>query len=277
MLFIRAVIKGADKFSFLAAFCSLYFLYNFCSILCFAVDDFFDSSICPAFLIGNDYWRSVGRMLVGGIFALYFQKQQVANVIAQSITHVLHMLFILVIIVHLSQSVSNYFDARATWVDLCLMFINILAVLLYAIIIVLAEKARDLKKYSYFFTGVFVACFSIAYGLSAYYMPMTIVQTLREDKSTVDSVRQVIDALKSGTEIPHNLSQNVHVKDEDGKRTISYTFLTDFEKLKMEGRYTKHLRNQFDVSPEIFKQGEKVATLELTKGKHSMELIIPRK
>lgn len=271
------MIKEADKFSFLTAFCSLYFLYNFCSILCFAVDDFFDCPVRPVFLIGNDYWQSVGRMLVSGSFALYFRRQQATNVIAKAMAQFLHTLFILVIIVHLSQSASNYFNARATWADLCLVFINVLAILIYALIIFFAEESRDSKKYSYWFTGIFIACFSVAYGLSAYYMPITIVQTLREDRSTVDSVRYVIDALKSGTEIPHNLSRNVHVKDENGKRIISYTFLTDFEKLKMERKYTKHLRNKFDVSADLYKEGKKVGSLVFVKGKHSVELIIARK
>ncbi len=271
------MFKFSNKFSFLAAFCTLYFLYNFCAVLCFAVEDYFDVYAHPCFLVGDDYWSSLGKMLCSGILALYFRKSQATNSILIAMTQTLHALFVLVIVMHISQLVSNYFEARETRADFWIFLINVIAVLVYISIIYCAEKTEKGKIYTYMITGIFVACFSVAYGLASYYVPRAVVKTLRQDDDVVNSVRQVVEALKSGLEIPSGLAERVQVKDEDGKRVISYEFVTDFEKLKQEGRYVRHLRKKFDRTADVYKQGDKVGAFEFKKGKHEMSVALPKK
>ena len=271
------MFKFSSKFSFLAAFCTLCFLYNFCAVLCFAVEDYFDVYAHPCFLVGDDYWSSVGKMLCSGIRALYFRKSQTANSIIIAMTQILHALFVLVIVIHISQLVSNYFDVRETWADFWIFFINAMAVFVYVSILYCSEKAEKSRICAYITNGIFVVCFSIAYGLASYYVPREVVKTLRQDDDVVNSVHQVVDALKSGLEIPSGLSERVQVKDEGGKRVISYEFVTDFERLKQEGRYVRHLRKKFDRTADVYKQGDKVGVFEFKRGKHEMSVSLPKK
>ena len=268
------MLKFSGKISFLFAFCTLYFLYNLCSIFCFAVEDYFGEYTRPCFLIGDDYWSSIGKMFLSGILVFYFRKRQTTNSFTIAMTQILYALLIFVVAVHISQVVSTYFDARETWADFWILLINVAALLLYALIVYLAENSEVSKTYTYVSSGIFAICFITAFCLATNYMPRTVVKSLRQDKATADSVRYAVDALKSSTEVPSNLPDTVKVKDEHGKRTISYEFKTDFEKLKRKGIYTRHLRKKINIAPVIYKQGERVGEFTFKKGTHSIEVLL---
>ena len=271
------MFKISDKFSFLSTFCILYFLYNFCSILCFAVEDHFESYVRPIFLFGDEYWAAIGKMFCCGLFTLYLQYSTTTKSLHMNIlSQIMCVFFILVVIVHISQIVSNYFNVCETLADFWILVINIFAILLYASIAYISEKVENTKKRIYMLLGILGTCFTLSCAMASHYMPRSVIKTLKHDKETLLSVRKAIDTLKIGLEIPPGLSNNVRIKDENGKRIITYTFETDFEGLKANGRFTKHLRKTFDFTASIFKKGELVGTVVFKKGPQTLDVPLPK-
>lgn len=273
----KNMFKVSDKFSFLSTFCTLYFIYNFCSILCFAVEDHFATYCRPIFLLGDDYWNAIGKMFCCGIVALYIQCSTTTKSLhTNTLNQIMYLFFIFVIIVHISQVVSNYFNARATLADFWSLAINIFAVFLYVLISYITEKVEEVKKRTYMTLGIFCTCFAISCTVASFYMPRSVIKTLNHDKETLLSVRKTIEALKAGPEIPSGLSDNVNVKDENGKRIITYQFETDFDGLKENGKFTKRLRKRFDFTAGLFKEGEQVGTVLFKKGQHTLDVALPK-
>ena len=271
------MFKVSDKFSFLSTFCILYFLYNFCSILCFAVEDHFESYVRPIFLFGDEYWPAIGKMFCCGLFIMYLQYSTTAKSLHMNIlSQIMCVFFIFVVIVHISQIVSNYFNVCETLADFWILLINIFAILLYASIAYISEKVENTKKRIYMLLGILGTCFALSCAMASHYMPRSVVKTLKHDKETLLSVRKAIDTLKIGLEIPPELSNNVRIKDENGKRIITYTFETDFEGLKADGMFTKRLKKRFDYTAGLIKEGEQVGTVVFKKGEHTLDVPLPK-
>ena len=112
--------------------------------------------------------------------------------------------------------------------------------------------------------------------MASHYMPRSVLKTLSQDKETLLSVRKAVNALKAGLEIPSGLSNNVKVRDENGKRIITYQFETDFEGLKEKSKFTKRLRKRFNFTPGLFKEGEQVGTVLFKKGTHILDVPLPK-
>lgn len=272
------MFKLSDKFSFLASFCTLYFLYNFCAVLCLAVEDYFGECIHPYFLFGDDYWATVGKMLCCGIFALYFQAAKTINSSHSSVlTQILHLCFVFVIIAHISQIVTNYCDARESWADFWMLLINISAFLLYFLTLSISEHFEDCKKRTYFLSGIFLSCFTCAFCLAGHYMPRAILKTLSQDRETILSVQKIVDAINKGVDTPPELPKNVQLKGENDKRIINYKIETDFELLKASRKYTQRLQKKFDVNADLFQDGKKVVRVILEKGAHKLDIDLPKR
>lgn len=278
MVFIGInMFKVSDKLSFVTTFCSLYFLYNFCSVLCFAVEDHFDTNIRLLFLFGDDYWSAIGKMFCCCAIAIYLQLSTTAKSLHMNIlSQIMCVFFVFVVIAHISQIVSNYFNVCETLSDFWILLINIFAVLLYVSIAYIAEKIENVKKRTYILSGIFGACFAIACAVSAHYMPRSVIKTLNHDKETLLSVRKAVDALKRGLEVPVGLSGNVSVKDTNGKRIITYQFETDFDGLEEKRRFTNRLRKKFDFTAPLLKEGEQVGTVLFKKGRHTLDIPLPK-
>ena len=271
------MFKVSNKLSFLSTFCTLYFLYNFCSILCFAVEDHFESYIRPLFLFGDDYWAAIGKMFSCGIFTLYLQYSTTTKSLHMNIlSQIMCVFFTFIVIVHISQIVSNYFNVRTTLADFWILIINIFVVFLYASIAYVYEKVENVRRRTCVLLGIFVACFATCCALASHYMPRSVIKTLNHDKETLLSVQKAIDALKAGFEIPSGLSDSVDVKDENGQRIITYQFETDFEELKERGVFTNRLRKRFDFTTSLFKEGQQVGTVSFKKGRHTLNIPLPK-
>ncbi len=271
------MFKFSEKFSFLSTFCCLYFLYNFCSILCFCVEDHFDAYVRPFFVFGDDYWSAVGKMFCCGVFAIFFQKSGTVKFLHTNIlSQIMCLFFIFVVIVHISQIIGNYFNVSETSSDRWILGINILAIIIYASILYISETIENVKKRTYILIGIFGACFATACAMASHYMPRSVLKTLSQDKETLLSVRKAVNALKAGLEIPSGLSNNVKVRDENGKRIITYQFETDFEGLKEKSKFTKRLRKRFNFTPDLFKEGEQVGTVLFKKGTHILDVPLPK-
>ena len=269
--------KSIEKIPFLFAFFALLFLYNFCSVLCFVVEDYFGEFIRPAFLFESDYWSSVASMLCSGIMASIFQRSVPQSTAGKIATQILFECLLIVVITHISQIVSDYFSADATLSDLWVFFINVMAVLLFMLFGHLIGKAIDTgsNKYHFIISGIFSACFITAVCCSAYYMPREVIKTLKQDAKTVKTIKNIVN-LSSGDHLPE-LPKEIDVKDTDGKRTITWYFVTDFEKLESSGKFTARLKKKFEIVSSIYKKGTHVCDINLKKGKQELILNLPGK
>ena len=264
------MIKIACKFSLISAFCSLMFLYNFCSILCFAVEDYYGEFTSTYFLFGKSYWTALSSMIFNGLFALYFFRTQAEYALTRGIVQIFNLSLIIVVGTHISFIISKYFEACETKMDLWIFLINVLALTLYILLVYLANKSENNRRYFYVAIGVFLSCFVVAFGLSQHYMPRSVIKTLRKDKETADAVRSAIDALKVSQDIPENVPTTVQINDKDGKRIITYEFVTDFDALRKKHKYTTRLKRKYDISEKIMFKGSLIGKFKLSKGKHEI-------
>ena len=268
------VIKIASRFSLISAFCSLMFLYNFCSILCFAVEDYYGELTRPYFLFGESYWMALSSMTFNGLVALCFFRKPAEYALTRGIVQILNLSLIIVVGAHISFILDKYFEACETKMDWWDFLINVLALALYITLIYLANKSESNRRYFYGAIGVFLSCFIIAFGLSQHYMPRSVIKTLRKDKETADAVRKAIDALKVSQDIPENMPPTVQIDDKDGKRIVIYEFVTDFEVLRQKQKYTTRLKHKFDITEKIMFKGDVIGKFVLKKGKHQVEIKI---
>ena len=271
------VIKIVSRFSLISAFCSLMFLYNFCSILCFAVEDYYGELTRPYFLFGKSYWMAFSSMVFHGLFALCFFRKPAEYALTRGIVQILNLSLIIVVGAHISLILGKYFEAYETKTDWWTFLINVLALALYITLVYLADKSENNRKYFYMAIGVFLSCYIVAFGLSQHYMPHSVIKTLRTDKETADAVRKAIDALKVSQDIPENMPPTVQINDKDGKRIVTYEFVTDFDNIRHTHKYTERIRQKFNISEKIMFRGDVVAQFTLKQGKHRMEIELKQK
>ncbi len=264
------MIKIASKFSLISAFCSLLFLYNFCSILCFAVEDYYGEFTSTYFLFGKSYWAALSSMISNGVIALYFFRTPAEYSLTRGIVQILNLLLIIVVGTHISFIISKYFETCETKTDVWIFLINVLALTLYILLVYLANKSENNRRYFYVAIGVFLSCFIVAFGLSQYYMPRSVIKTLRKDKETADAVRRAIDALKISLDISQNTPSSVQIHKENDKIVIAYEFVTDFDALRKTHKYTTRLRRKYDISEKIMFKGSLIGKFTLKKGKHDI-------
>ena len=238
-----------EKFPFFSAFFTLLFIYNFCQVLCFVVEDYFGESLFtkPYCLIEADYWKVVVAMFCTGTLALIFHRATLRYSTGRFLTQILFGALALAVTIQISQGLQNFFDASNTWADFWTFLINIMAISLYTFFGYLIEKRAesDEKKYSFIATGIFAICFAIAFCFSAHYMPREVMKTIKQDTETAQAVRDAVYNIRADVPVK-DLPESVQIKEEEGKKVVSWKFVTDFEKLKKDGKFTKRMKDKLN-------------------------------
>ena len=241
------MVKFMEKFPFFSAFFTLLFLYHFCQILCFVVEDHFGELLFtrPHCLIEADYWKIVVSMFCTGTLALIFHRATLRYSIGRFLTQILFGALAIAVTSQIAQNLQNFFYASNTWADFWTFLINIMAISLYALIGFLAEKRFESgeKKYSFITAGIFAICFATAFCCSAHYMPREIMKTIKQDTETAKAVKDAVFNIKQDIPVK-DLPESVQIKEEKGKKIISWKFVTDFEALKKDGKLTKRVKDK---------------------------------
>ena len=252
------MLKMFEKVSYIFAFIIFFFINNVCQVLYFVVEDHFEDLITkPYFLIESDYWGATVTIFCLGIFALIFSKNPSRVAANRFFSQILFAILAVIAVFQTSQILRNVVYGTETWADLWNFLISIMSVLLYVSFGYLAEKKLDgNKKASYLISGIIVTFFVVSYCCASYYMPRDVMKTIKQDSVTLSAVAHTVKQIKSGLDFDQ-LPDNVQVKDENGKKVVSWKLVTDFEKLKKDGKFTKRIKDKI-VSTSFKKWGDRI-------------------
>ena len=243
------------KFPFLQSLFSLVFITCFFTILLFAVEDYFgiDEKCTIAkisvFNVGFDYWHWLPVMFCSGIAAIvsmFLKKDNEWSKTDKTLYLAISGFFLITIILSFGMRLSNYLNVKNTAVDPWLFVFDVFSVILYFGFAYLSTKRLETgdKKFSYITIGIYALCFVCAFVVSNYYMPRGVMTQLNQDFKTITKVNQIASDIQ-GKKDPGELPEGISIRDDDGKKIISWNMVTDFENLDKKIKITKRLKYKF--------------------------------
>ena len=252
---MRRIAMRNMKFPFLQSLFSLIFIFCFCAILLFAITDYsgIDEKLTTEkisiFNWGFDYWSWFSAMLCSGvasIITMFLKKDNEWNKIDRALYIAVAGLFAFIIVLSFGFRLSKYLNVENTPIDPWLFGLDILAILLFFGFAFLSTKRIETgdMKYSKIALGIFAACLACAFGVSNHYMPRGVMNQLNQDYKTIRKVNQLEFDILDGKDFG-KLPDGISVREENGKKIISWNMITDFENLDKKIKITKRLKFKF--------------------------------
>ena len=241
------------KFPFLQSLFSLIFVWCFYAILlffiidCSGIDEKVTAFKFSIFNFGFDYWAVLATLVCSGlatIFPMFFKNDW--NQQEETLSLILTKLFLVFIILFMGGRLLMYFNFENTKIDAWLYALDVLAVLLYFTFAYISDKWQNTgdNKFRYATIGILTICSVCAFVISNHYMPLGIMRDLNKDYQMVIKVDEIESKLANKEEV-ENLPEGISIREEKGKKIISWNMVVDYENLNKKIRITKRLKFKF--------------------------------
>ncbi|MBQ7524770.1 MAG: hypothetical protein IJT08_04155 [Alphaproteobacteria bacterium] len=245
------MFKVSATFSFFV----LLFLYNFCSILCFAIEDNLSASELQLPLLGEEYWYCLSTMLVSTFVLLGYLFCKPREPKGGRIASFLFFMLILFLTFFAARVFQAYFNGDAEKDCLWMIAISILSFVLYLLFTCLETRRINRsngKIYLMLMIALFAACDVMGYFLSLKYMPPDVIRTIKQDTGTLSNLDIAISEYAAGRKMEKML-EGIEYRDvSENKRIFSWNMKTDFSKV------TSRMKRQYKYRNVL--QGKKYKT-----------------
>lgn len=230
----------------------LFFLYMFCSILCFSIEDINHVKLNDIIYFGNDYWKCFSYMIVSSLIIFAFQalsKHRIENDKPNKFSSFLVFAILLAVFIHISNISYQYFIGKSDSYAFYVILVNIFGLVSYFGWLSLEKSELRFKKTKIYFLTLFTGlgtCLVLGGVISNFNMPLGVIKLLNNDAEILKEVEKI--SYSADPEKEAIQSKDIkYQKISNSEFALVWNFKTNFQNLKQ----TKRLKEMFSY-PNMF-------------------------